>query len=1338
MKFTRTCLVKTLPCLVFLWAGCVPAVVSAQNLQSDPPSLTFAADPGHTAPLAAITITSTGAPLSGLTFTIDKPAGSPNWLFLNPSSAASTPATILAIAYAYTLQDGVYRATINVSATGPPSRTLSIPVTFVVGSGGGGQNATLTAAPASLSFSGQAGAASPASQQINVTSTPDATPFSVSTSTTDGRSWLGALPVNATAPATVTVSVNTTGLPAGSYSGTVTLTPTGGSAVQVPVTLSVASASGLAVTPASLDFSYTIGGTGPSAKTFQVSSTGSSPVSFTTTATMTDGSGWLSAAPASGTTPQAVTVTINSAALTAAGVYRGKVRVAPPGGSASASIDVPVTVTVTSSGGGGGGGGGSAVLQVAPTSLSFAGQVGGGSPAAQSVTVGSNPSGASVTVSAATASGGNWLQVSPSSGTTALNLTVSVNTSGLSGGVYSGTITITPASGSPVTIPVSLALTSGPPLAVGATNLQFYYTVGAKPPAAQALAVTGLQVAFQATSSTTDGTAWLTLSNTNGTIPGSVSVAVNPVGYTPGVYQGKVTVSAPSANISIDVPVTLYVSVGPMLVVRNQSASFTFQPGGSNPDPQVISLDSSAQLLSFSTNVTTSDGGKWLTVSPAFGTTPQNVTLSVNPDGLKPGTYSATIAISSPGATNSPVTVAVSLTVKSSVLVPSVPIINFNYQLGSFNYQIGGPTQVVTQPLTVFSSGGDTTNGTATPATANCPSGWLTVSPRTFATPATLTVTFDPTGIQSPQSCAGVIALSANGVSSVVSVGANVGTTRMLNVTPLSVRLYAPSQSSQPATQNIEVTTTDGVAMPFTASASTSDGQPWLTMTRTDNGGKSVLTVAATAASMGVGVYSGSIKITSPSAPQGLVVPVDLVVTPATIATADAASLVFTHTVRGTPPPAQTLGISTTSGSFGYKASVAPGLPASDYITISPATGSTPGSLSVGVLPNSLAAGSYDGAVSVLIPSADTKPLIVPVRIIVSAVSGGQSGSGVSADKSNLSFSVLQGATTAPSQTVNVTSTAGTLNMSASVSPNTKWLSVTPDLGTAPGVFTVSTNPTGLVAGRYNGTITLTSAGVPGSPITIPVQLDVTTIPVATPQIAAVTNAASLLQTAIAPGELVAITGSALGPAAPVQPGLTAAGTLDTTAGGTQVLFDDIPAPLMYVSADQINAIVPYEIAGRNTVRIRVVNDQRGSSDPVTKQVGVAAPGIFTIASNGRGQGAILNANNTPNGLNVPARTPAARGSVVQIFGTGEGLLDPAAPSGSVSKDIRIPLAPVTAMVGGMPAQVDFAGAAPGAPGVFQINVRIPKDALTGDVPITINIGGVNSQPGVTVAISWL
>lgn len=1331
MKFTRTCLVKTLLCIAFLWVGCFPAVVSAQNLQSDPPSLTFAADPGHTAPLAAITITSTGAPLSGLTFTIDKPAGSPNWLFLNPSSAASTPATILAIAYAYTLQDGVYRATINVSATGPPSRTLSIPVTFVVGSGGGGQNATLTAAPASLSFSGQAGATSPASQQINITSTPDATPFSVSTSTTDGRSWLGALPVNATAPATVTVSVNTTGLPAGSYSGTVTLTPTGGSAVQVPVTLSVASASGLAVTPASLDFSYTIGGAGPSAKTFQVTSTGSSPVSFTTTATMTDGSGWLSSTPASGTTPQAVTVTINSAALTTAGVYRGKVRVAPPGGNASASVDVPVTVTVTGSGGGGGGGGGTAVLQVAPTSISFAGQVGGGSPAAQSVTVGSNPSGASVTVSAATASGGNWLQVSPSSGTTALNLTVSANTSGLSGGVYSGTITITPASGTAVTIPVSLALTSGPPLAVGATNLQFYYTIGAKPPAAQPLAITGLPVAFKATSSTTDGTAWLTLSNTDGTIPGSVAVAVNPVGYTAGVYQGKVTVSAPSANISIDVPVTLYVSVGPMLIVRNQSASFSFQPGGSNPDPQVISLDSSAQTLSYSTNVATSDGGKWLTVSPAFGTTPQNVTLTVNPEGLKPGTYSATIAISSPGATNTPVTVAVALTVKSSVIVPSIPTVGFNYQ-------IGGTNQVVSQPLTVFSSGGDTTNGTATPAAANCPSGWLSVSPRTFATPATLTVTFDPSGIQGTQSCAGVIVLNANGVSNVVSVGANVATTRMVNVTPLSVRLYAPSQSSQPATQNIEVSTTDGVAMPFTASASTSDGQPWLTLTRTDSGAKSVLTVAATAASMGVGVYSGSVKITSPSAPQGLVVPVDLVVTPATIASADAASLVFTHTVRGTVPPAQTLGILTTSGSFGYKASVVPGMPASDYITISPAAGSTPGSLSVGVLSNSLAAGSYDGAVSILIPSADTKPLIVPVRIIVSAVSGGQAGGGVSADKSNLSFSVLQGATTAPSQPVSVTATGGTFNMSASVSPNTKWLSVTPDLGTAPGVFTVSANPTGLTAGRYNGTITLTSAGVPGSPITVNVQLDVTLIPVATPQIAAVTNAASLLQSAIAPGELVAITGSALGPATPVQPGLTAAGTLDTTAGGTQVLFDDIPAPLMYVSADQINVIVPYEIAGRNTVRIRVVNDQRGSSDPVTKQVGVAAPGIFTIASNGRGQGAILNANNTPNGMNVPARTPANRGSVVQIFGTGEGLLDPAAPSGSISKDIRIPLAPVTAMVGGIPAQVDFAGAAPGAPGVFQINVRIPKDALTGEVPITINIGGVNSQPGVTVAISWL
>lgn len=1314
MKFSlssSTSLRTALHFLIIL-CFCCAGVVSAQNLQADQTAVTFSAEPGHVAPSTFVTVTSTGGPISGLSISATTASGG-TWLFLNPTNAASTPVTIFAIAYAYTLSAGTYQATIKVTSTSP-ARELTIPVTFMVG-GGGGPTTTLTASPTTLSFAGQAGGSAPGAKQISVTSSPTGANFTASASTTDGNNWLQVSPASGTAPATVNVSVNTGGLSAGNYSGTVTLTPTGGSAVTVSVSLTLSSSSGLSVSTTSLNFSHVIGASPPGTKTFEVTATGSNALSFTTSATMTDGSGWLSAAPASGTTPQTVTVSVSPTGL-AAGVYRGKVAVTPQG-TAGGAIDVSVTLTVTTSG--------TAGIQVDPKTLSFTGQVGGLSPASQQINVSSNPSGVTFTASAETASGGSWLQISPATSTAPAALTVGVKTTGMSAGTYSGTITLTPSSGAPVTVPVTLTLTSGPVLSVGVTGLQFFYTTGAKLPAPQKFNITGASVNFKVATST-DVTGWLAASPVEGNIPGTVTVTVSPVGLASGVYQGKVTVSAPTVgNTSIDVPVTLVVSSGPLLVVTAPPLSFVYQPGGSAPESKTITVESSAQILPVTTTIVTTDGNRWLSVSPdATTTTPQNLIISVNPGTLAPGTYSGVVSIMSAAASNSPILLPVVLTVANSYLVPSVPTV-------TFNYQIGGVNQVLTQALTVVSSGGDPTSGSATVATANCPSGWLQVSPTTFTTPATVNVTFNPAGLSTAQSCAGVVVLTANGKQAVVSVGANVTSTLQVNITPLSLRLYAPSRG-QPATQTVEVSTTDNSAAQFTAAPSTSGGGSWLSVARQDGATKSVLTVSANPASLGVGVYSGAVRFSSSTTPSGLLIPVVFVVTPATVASANAASLVFTQSVRGTPPPAQKLEVSTTDGAFAYNASVVPGMPASDYISITPLAGTTPASLSVSVLPNSLAAGTYDTAVAVGIPVADTKPLTVPVRIMVSGIPNGAS---ITASPTAAAFSVVQGATAALTQKITVTSTVSPVNLGAAVGPDTKWLSVTPDSSTTPGTFTISANPSGLAADRYKGVVTLTSAGV-GS-ITIPVQLDVTAVPINYPKISAVSNAASGVRTAISPGEIVTITGSAIGPASSATSKLNAAGNIDTTLSGTQVFFEDFPAPLLYVSATQINAIVPYEVAGMPTARVKVVS-QGLSSDPYTIQVGTTAPGIFTTTENGRGQGAILNANNSVNGLTWPA-TPARRGSIVQVFGTGEGVVDPANITGSITQGLHLPLADVTATVGGIPAEVVFAGAAPQAvSGLFQVNVRIPDKALAGDVPITITIGGVSTQTGVTVAVSWL
>jgi uncharacterized protein (TIGR03437 family) len=138
-----------------------------------------------------------------------------------------------------------------------------------------------------------------------------------------------------------------------------------------------------------------------------------------------------------------------------------------------------------------------------------------------------------------------------------------------------------------------------------------------------------------------------------------------------------------------------------------------------------------------------------------------------------------------------------------------------------------------------------------------------------------------------------------------------------------------------------------------------------------------------------------------------------------------------------------------------------------------------------------------------------------------------------------------------------------------------------------------------------------------------------------------------------------------------------------------------------------------------------------------------SVPGIFTANSSGTGPGAILNGDNSFNG----SGNPAARGSIVQVFLTGEGATSPAGVTGGVtavssSGQLPVPVLPVAVLVNNQPATATFAGEAPGlVAGVLQVNVQIPADlvipagSLVFNAPLVISIGGNGSQTGVTVAV---
>ena len=197
---------------------------------------------------------------------------------------------------------------------------------------------------------------------------------------------------------------------------------------------------------------------------------------------------------------------------------------------------------------------------------------------------------------------------------------------------------------------------------------------------------------------------------------------------------------------------------------------------------------------------------------------------------------------------------------------------------------------------------------------------------------------------------------------------------------------------------------------------------------------------------------------------------------------------------------------------------------------------------------------------------------------------------------------------------------------------------------------------------------------------------------------------------------------------------LTQAGNVSTSLGNVSVTFNGVPAPLTYVSANQVNAVVPYEVAGNTSVSV-VVSFNGTASTATTATVAPTAPAIFTLTQNGSGQGAILNQDLTVNG----ATNAAAKGTVIALYGTGGGVLNPATATGSVtpSTGSTFPaITGVTVTIGGVPAQVFYSGAAPGTvSGVIQVNALIPDNVPSGNQAVVLTVNGVSSPAVTTVTV---
>ena len=233
--------------------------------------------------------------------------------------------------------------------------------------------------------------------------------------------------------------------------------------------------------------------------------------------------------------------------------------------------------------------------------------------------------------------------------------------------------------------------------------------------------------------------------------------------------------------------------------------------------------------------------------------------------------------------------------------------------------------------------------------------------------------------------------------------------------------------------------------------------------------------------------------------------------------------------------------------------------------------------------------------------------------------------------------------------------------------------------------------------------------------------------------VSAVTNGASNLSGPVAPGEVIAIYGSGMGPSAVVQyqPGVN--GQVPFTTGGTSVIVNGVNAPVLYTSANQVGAVVPFGVNG-SVVQV-VVAYQNGASAPFNVAVASQIPAIFTLNGSGTGQAAAI--NNKDGGINGAGK-PAKVGDYVQLYVTGVGQTTPGGTDGAINTAPLPSANGVKVTIGGQNATVSFAGGAPGSvQGVIQVNALIPSGITVGNaVPVVVQVGTSNSQPGVTLAIS--